>query len=94
MPYFVYIIKSKKDGTFHKRFTENYLERINAHNTGDSNYTKNKMPWDLIYVEELPDKTSALSREKFQILIPTINTSSTCSNPAFHWSKVSFNTNF
>ena len=62
--HYVYIIKSKFDGVFYKGYTTNYHKRIEEHNNGLSRYTAKKIPWELIYVEEHPDKTSALIREK------------------------------
>jgi putative endonuclease len=62
--YYVYILKSHKDGTYYKGSSESYLERFAAHNRGESRYTKDKIPWELIYAEEHPDKKSALIRER------------------------------
>jgi len=64
MGYYVYIIKSLRDGTYYKGVSENYERRILAHNAGESTYTSNKTPWELIYVEVHRDKKSALIREK------------------------------
>ena len=64
MSYFVYIIKSEVDGTYYKGFSEDPQQRILQHNNGDSKYTSLKIPWQLIYVEELPTKRDALIREK------------------------------
>ncbi len=64
MPFFVYIIQSLKDGTYYKGSTENYLQRFSDHNAGKSRYTSSKIPWKLIYVEELADKKTMLIREK------------------------------
>jgi putative endonuclease len=64
MPYYVYIIRSLKDGTFYKGFTEDYLQRLSDHNAGFSNYTSHKIPWQLVYAEEHPSKRLALIREK------------------------------
>ena len=64
MGYYVYILRSQLDGTYYKGVSENYSERLDAHNRGESTYTKNKTPWKLIYVEECPDKKTALIREK------------------------------
>jgi putative endonuclease len=64
MPYYVYIMKSSVDGTYYKGFSENYLQRLEEHNAGLSKYTSLKTPWILIYVEEHPDKRTALIREK------------------------------
>ena len=64
MPFYVYILKSLKDGTYYKGSTENYLQRFSDHNAGKSRYTSSKIPWKLIYVEELADKKTMLIREK------------------------------
>ncbi|MGN6533463.1 MAG: GIY-YIG nuclease family protein [Ginsengibacter sp.] len=64
MPFYVYILKSECDGSFYKGFSENPLQRLDQHNKGESHYTSSKTPWKLVYIEELPDKRSALIREK------------------------------
>ncbi len=64
MSLYVYILKSEKDGTYYKGLSDNYLKRFEEHNAGLSRYTSYKIPWSLIYVEEHPDKRSALIREK------------------------------
>jgi putative endonuclease len=35
------------------------------HNSGLSRYTKNKLPWKLIYTESYSTKTAAIKRERF-----------------------------
>jgi putative endonuclease len=64
MTYFVYIIESLKDGSYYIGSTQNLSERIERHNRGRSTYTKSKRPWELVYTEELPDRSSAMKREK------------------------------
>jgi putative endonuclease len=64
MAYYVYILRSQVDGTYYKGFSEDYFQRLSDHNSGLSKFTASKLPWDLIYVEKHPDKTSALKREK------------------------------
>ena len=64
MPYFVYIIQSEVDKTFYKGYTENIINRLEQHNRGESQYTSTKIPWRLVYLEELPTKKDALIREK------------------------------
>ncbi len=62
--YYVYIIQSEVDGTFYKGYSTNYLQRLEEHNSGLSQYTSRKTPWKLVYVEEFVSKTEALKREK------------------------------
>jgi putative endonuclease len=64
MPYYVYIIQSLKDNSYYKGFSENVQQRLIQHNAGESTYTKNKMPWKLVYFEEHTEKRLALIREK------------------------------
>ncbi len=62
--HYVYIIYSEHYGIYYKGETENPLRRLDAHNQGLSEYTKNKGPWILVFVEEHIDRASALKREK------------------------------
>ncbi len=64
MSNFVYILQSEKDGSFYKGYTEDVCKRLEKHNAGFSQYTSAKMPWKLVYFETMPDKKSALIREK------------------------------
>ena len=64
MAFYVYILKSRQDGTYYKGSSEQPLKRFIEHNEGKSRYTKDKVPWDLVYVELLPDKREMLIREK------------------------------
>ena len=64
MSYYVYIIRSLKDGTYYKGSTEDYRKRFAEHNAGLSTFTAHKRPWVLLYVEVHPDKQSALIRER------------------------------
>ncbi len=62
--FYVYILKSIKDGTFYKGFTENPLLRLHFHNQGKSTYTSNKTPWEFVALFEFITKTEALIKEK------------------------------
>ena len=64
MGFFVYIIRSDFDHSYYKGFSERPFDRLIEHNSGTSNYTSNKIPWQLVYVEELVSKREALIREK------------------------------
>lgn len=64
MAYFVYIIQSDLDQSYYKGFTEDPMIRVQRHNAGESVYTRTKIPWKLVFVEELPSKREALIREK------------------------------
>jgi putative endonuclease len=62
MPFFVYIIQSDQDGSFYKGSSQ--VKRLLDHNRGLSMYTSTKIPWKLVYVEELNTKREMLIREK------------------------------
>jgi len=64
MGYFVYILKSLKDGSYYVGSTQDLTSRLERHNQGRSRYTKPKRPWELAYYEEFPDRSSAMKREK------------------------------
>lgn len=64
MCFYVYIIKSLADQSYYKGFTENPIIRLERHNNGESKYTKDKLPWDLVYLECFEQKKDALIREK------------------------------
>jgi len=64
MNYYVYILQSEVDGTYYKGYSNNYLLRLEEHNSGFSRYTSKKIPWKLVYVEICDSKRAALIRER------------------------------
>jgi putative endonuclease len=64
MPFYVYIIQSGRDGSFYKGSSQDPVKRLLDHNRGLSMYTSTKIPWKLVYVEELNTKRAMLIREK------------------------------
>ncbi len=62
--FYIYVIKSLKNGSLYIGFANDLKERISKHNSGKSAYTKKHMPWKLIYYEAYLSKTDALIREK------------------------------
>ncbi|MEE9120830.1 MAG: GIY-YIG nuclease family protein [Syntrophobacteria bacterium] len=64
MAYFVYILMSEKAGTYYVGHTQDLIDRLDRHNQGRVKYTKSKRPWDLVYFEEYPDRSSAMTREE------------------------------
>jgi putative endonuclease len=63
--YYVYIIKSLKDGTFYKGISSNLKRRIKSHNAGKVLSTKSRRPWTIHYYETYPSKKEAIQREHF-----------------------------
>ena len=64
MEYYVYIIQSAQSGVYYKGYTSYPLLRLEEHNLGQSRYTAGKGPWQMVYLEKMPDKRAALIREK------------------------------
>lgn len=62
--YYVYILESLKDGDFYKGYTEDYEQRLKEHNNGESEFTRSKTPWALIFIQALEEKREALIRER------------------------------
>ena len=64
MPFFCYMVECA-DGSFYTGWSTNPDRRVRVHNAGKgAKYTRMRRPVKLIYVEELPDKSSALKRER------------------------------
>jgi putative endonuclease len=63
MTYFVYILKSLKDGRYYVGTAKDLTDRLQRHNQGRSQYTRNARPWQLVYYEEYANRSSAMKRE-------------------------------
>lgn len=62
---YVYILRSKKDGSYYIGSTKNIQERFLSHNKGLNASTRFKTPWFLARVEEYSSSILAIKREKF-----------------------------
>lgn len=63
MAWYVYILHCG-DGTLYTGITDDVPRRLAAHRSGrGAKYTRGRGPLELIYQEELPDKSAALRRE-------------------------------
>ena len=64
MPFFCYMVECA-DGTFYTGWSTDPERREKVHNAGrGAKYTRMRRPVKLIYVEELPDRSSAMKRER------------------------------
>ena len=61
--FYIYIIKSKKDKSIYIGYTNDLKRRFKEHNNGDSKYTKNKYPYELVYYEAYRSMSDAKFRE-------------------------------
>mgnify|MGYP001007012685 CR=1 FL=1 len=62
--YFVYIIYSSSGDCYYRGFSENPINRLEQHKTGQSRYTSKFTDWKLVFVESFDTKREALIREK------------------------------
>jgi putative endonuclease len=62
--YYAYVLQSVAEGELYKGSTESYLKRLEEHNRGECQFTKDKLPWKLIFVQEFNNKQEALARKK------------------------------
>ena len=65
MIFYVYVLKSIKDGIRYIGSGVNAQERLRRHNKGDYSFTKGHRPWEIIYQENLETRSAAMQREKF-----------------------------
>jgi putative endonuclease len=61
--WFVYLLQSKKDGTYYIGYTEDIKRRLLEHNQGKTKSISHKIPYKLIYCEIYCNKTIAIKRE-------------------------------
>ncbi len=65
MFYYVYVLQSKKDKRWYTGFTNDIRKRLTQHNMNQSQWTKNRGPFSLIYCEMCLDRDDARSREVY-----------------------------
>ena len=63
MNFYCYIVECA-DGTYYTGWTVDLEKRVAVHNKGrGARYPRTRCPVRLVYVEELPDRKSAMKRE-------------------------------
>ncbi len=64
MTCYCYIVECS-DGTLYTGWTTDPERRVKTHNAGrGAKYTRTRRPVHLVYVEEQPDRTTAMKRER------------------------------
>lgn len=61
--FYVYVIKSKKDGELYIGFTNNLKRRLLEHNNSENSSTKSRIPFELVYFEAYKVEEEARDRE-------------------------------
>ena len=64
MDYYIYAIKSGKDGRIYVGLSKNPNKRLGQHNKGKTSSTKPWRPWNLIYKKSFESRPEARKEEK------------------------------
>ncbi len=65
MYYYIYVLKSEKDGMFYTGYTNDLKARLKMHNQGKVTSKKNRIPLVLVYFEGCLSQQDATHREKY-----------------------------
>ena len=65
MNYYVYILRSMKNGDIYIGSTAYLLKRIKKHNVGNVKSTKGYRPWELLEYRKFNSRSKAVKQEKF-----------------------------
>jgi len=63
--FYTYVLKSQKDGNLYVGYSGSLKKRIDEHNSGLVDATKDRKPFVLVYYEACLDQAKALRREKY-----------------------------
>lgn len=63
--WYVYVLRSKKDGDFYIGSTNNLERRFKQHQRGENISTAKRLPFELLYFEGHQSKLDAVRREKY-----------------------------
>ncbi len=65
MYYYIYVLLSEKDKMFYTGYSSNLDQRLEMHNSGKVESTRNRRPFVLIYFEGCLNQQDATRREKY-----------------------------
>ena len=63
--YYLYILRSSTSGRLYTGSTDDPRRRLHDHAAGNTPSTRGRGPWELAYLEEHPNRTAALRRERY-----------------------------
>ena len=62
--FYVYLLRSTKDGTLYIGYTKDLRQRLEQHRKGRAQTTKKHLPVELVYYEAYKSQKDAVSREQ------------------------------
>ncbi|MFH1866552.1 MAG: GIY-YIG nuclease family protein [Patescibacteria group bacterium] len=63
--FYVYALKSEKDGRLYIGLSSNPERRLKEHNDGKTHSTRSRRPFKIIYCENLPNRQLARKKELY-----------------------------
>ena len=63
--FFVYVLRSEKDGRLYKGLTQDLEKRLSQYNKGENTSTKGFCPWKLVHQKSFGTRTEARAYEKY-----------------------------
>jgi len=64
MKYFLYILKSEKNGRYYTGISQNPQIRLEYHNSIEKGFTSRYRPWNIVFAKEFDSKKEAMLIEK------------------------------
>ncbi|MHB0977846.1 MAG: GIY-YIG nuclease family protein [Minisyncoccota bacterium] len=61
---YLYILKSSKNGKYYIGCTKDIIRRLEEHNKGQNESTKNACPWELVCHRQFDSQAEAFQEEK------------------------------
>ena len=61
--YFVYVLRNS-EGRYYIGQTSNVALRLQRHNNGTVLWTKNRGPWELVYIQRFETRSEAMGEER------------------------------
>lgn len=62
---YTYVLRSLKDNKLYVGWTNDLKRRLEMHNLGKVEATRNRIPFEIVYYEACLDKEKAIEREKY-----------------------------
>jgi len=63
--FYVYVLRSKRNGRFYVGSTKDVKKRLVEHNSGKSKAIRYNRPLELIYTEQYSTRSDVVKRERF-----------------------------